>query len=76
MRLPTALLLSIGLAGCGSASSDSAGGVSASEASALNDAAAELDAQAGAARPDDAGLNPAAMAGARANRDRKAPPAP
>ena len=61
------LLLTLCLAGCGSdPSADD--GVSASEARALNEAAAQLDAQAGAARPKDVGLNPAAMAGAQAER--------
>ncbi|SCW67623.1 hypothetical protein SAMN02927924_02043 [Sphingobium faniae] len=61
------------LTACGSASGDGVGGVSASEASALNDAAAMLDARAGQARNEDAGLNPAAMTALRADRDRLAP---
>lgn len=69
-------LLLLPLAACGSESGDGVGGVSASEASALNDAAAALDARAGAAQRGDAGLNPAATAAARADRDRRAPQAP
>jgi hypothetical protein len=61
------------LTACGSGSPDGVGGVSASEASALNDAAAMLDAQRGAAQSDDAGINPAASAAARADRGRVAP---
>ena len=63
------------LAACGSEPADGVGGVSASEASALNDAAAALDARAGAAQAGDAGLNPAAAAAARADRARTVPPA-
>lgn len=61
------------LSACGSEPSDGVGGVSASEASALNDAAAMLDAQRGAAQKGDAGLNPAASAAAEADRGRIAP---
>ncbi|MDI1296015.1 MAG: hypothetical protein PSY12_09060 [bacterium] len=68
--LMPALLL---MPGCGSQSGDGVGGVSASEASALNDAAAMLDAHAGAAQTTDRGLNPAASAAARADRGRIAP---
>ncbi|AOF97933.1 putative lipoprotein [Sphingobium sp. RAC03] len=64
-------LLSLGA--CGSEPSDGVGGVSASEASALNDAAAMLDAQRGVAQSGDAGLNPAASAAAGADRGRVAP---
>ncbi len=64
------------LGGCGSASGDGVGGVSASEAEALNDAAAMLDARSGAAQAGDAGLNPAAAAAARADRNRVAPAEP
>ncbi|RJG53833.1 hypothetical protein D0Z70_15155 [Sphingobium terrigena] len=61
------------LTACGSGSPDGVGGVSASEASALNDAAAMLDARAGAAQSGDAGLNPAAKTAAGADRGRVAP---
>ena len=64
-------LLSLGA--CGSEPSDGVGGVSASEASALNDAAAMLDAQRGVAQSGDVGLNPAASAAAGADRGRVAP---
>ncbi len=71
MRL-VAPLACVLLAACGSGSDDGVGGVSASEASALNDAAAMLDdARSGA--PSQAGLNPAAAAAARADRQRAAP---
>lgn len=63
----TALL---SLAACGSGSESGVGGVSASEASALNDAAAMLDARAGEAQAGDVGLNPAARAAAQADRGR------
>ena len=59
-----AISLLLPLAACGSASGDGVGGVSASEASALNDAAAMLDARTGAARTDENALNPAATAAA------------
>lgn len=61
------------LAACGSGSDDGVGGVSASEARALNDAAAMLDARAGQTRTGEVGLNPAATAAARADRGRTAP---
>lgn len=64
-------LLTVGA--CGSEPSDGVGGVSASEASALNDAAAMLDAQRGVAQSGDAGLNPAASAAVGADRGRVAP---
>ncbi len=67
----SALVATILLAACGS--SDGAGGVTASEASALNDAAAMLDARSSAAMTGDAGINPAATAAARAKRERTAP---
>ncbi|MET0249422.1 MAG: hypothetical protein ABW164_06805 [Sphingobium sp.] len=66
--LPCALL-----AACGSGSDEGVGGVSASEARALNEAAAMLDARADQTRTGEAGLNPAAMAAARADRGRIAP---
>lgn len=75
--MPVIRLVAIGallcLAACGSGAGDGVGGVSASEASALNEAAATLDARAGAARSDDVRLNPAASAAARADRGRIAP---
>ncbi|EQA97086.1 hypothetical protein V475_12320 [Sphingobium baderi LL03] len=61
------------LTACGSGPADGVGGVSASEASALNDAAAMLDARAGQIRDKEAGLNPAAMTALRADRDRAEP---
>jgi hypothetical protein len=61
------------LAACGSGSHDGVGGVSAGEAQALNDAAAQLDARTGAARSADPGLNPAAVTAAGADRKRIAP---
>ncbi len=65
------------LAACGSGSQDGVGGVSAGEAQALNDAAAQLDARTGAAQSADPGLNPAAVTAAGADRKRVAPqPAP
>lgn len=70
-RLALSLLLP--LCACGSDPADGVGGVSASEASALNDAAAMLDARTGAARNEAAGLNPAATTAARADRGRIAP---
>lgn len=70
IRPSLALLCLLPLAACGSGEGDGVGGVSASEAQALNDAAARLDAQAGAAQSGQPGLNPAAQAAARADRDR------
>ena len=64
------------LAACGSASDDGVGGVSASEASALNDAAAKLDARSDAVDTPGAGLNPAAATAAHADRRRHAPVPP
>jgi len=64
------------LSACGSGEpQDGVGGVSASDARALNEAAARLDAQ-GNARDGAPGLNPAATVAAGANRDRTPPPAP
>lgn len=61
------------LASCGSdAQQDGVGGVSAGEAQALNEAAAVIDARTGAAQSADPGLNPAAVAAARADRGRAA----
>ena len=65
-----ALLALFSFSACGSGEGDGVGGVSASEAQALNEAAARLDAQADAAQSGEAGLNPAAQAAARADRDR------
>lgn len=70
IRPSLALLVFLPIAACGSGERDGVGGVSASEAQALNEAAARLDAQAGAAQSGQAGLNPAAQAAARADRDR------
>jgi hypothetical protein len=64
--LPLTFLLT--LAACGSGSQDGVGGVSAGEAQALNEAAAQIDAQTGAAVRSDPGLNPAAMTAASADR--------
>lgn len=65
----------LALTACGSGSQDGVGGVSAGEAQALNQAAASLDARTGAAQDGDTGLNPAATAAARADRNRIAPKA-
>jgi hypothetical protein len=59
-----------GLAGCGPGSGEGAGGVSASEARALNDAAAMLDERRTATQGDATAMNPAAAAAARADRGR------
>ena len=61
------------LAGCDAGSTDGVGGVSASEASALNDAASMLDARKDDAIPNDGSVNPAASAAARADRHRADP---
>jgi uncharacterized lipoprotein len=75
MRRILPLLAIAGLSACGSGGQqDGVGGVSASDARALNDAAARLDAQ-DSARGGAPGLNPAATAAAGADRDRT-PPAP
>ncbi|MEC3910218.1 hypothetical protein U5A82_06910 [Sphingobium sp. CR2-8] len=76
IRTTIALASIMMLAACGSGSQDGVGGVSAGEAQALNDAAARLDAQTGAATRADPGLNPAAVTAAQANRNRTAPNAP
>lgn len=68
-----AMLLPLCLMACGSDPTDGAGGVSASEASALNQAAAQLDAQKGAAEAGEAGLNPAAVRAAQTDRDHSGP---
>lgn len=62
-----ALLLLLALGACNSGQDDGVGGVSAAEASALNAAAAQLDARAGAASPQSrppvpTGDRPGAMA--------------
>lgn len=75
MRMATGLALLMALTACGSQSGDGVGGVSASEASALNDAAAMLDARSQAGKPAGEGLNPAAVAAARADRGRMPAPA-
>ncbi|MCP1468442.1 hypothetical protein J3E64_000109 [Sphingobium sp. OAS761] len=71
-----ALLPPLTLAACGPGSADGVGGVSASEADALNEAAARIDRQTGMAQPDGPGLNPAAEAAARADRGRRPPEQP
>ncbi|HKY81300.1 MAG TPA: hypothetical protein VJM09_07475 [Sphingobium sp.] len=68
MRLAAMVLLSLTLAGCSPDYPDG-GEPGAGEASALNAAADQLDAEAGAARSE--GLNPAAVAASRADRDRQ-----
>ncbi|QGP78995.1 hypothetical protein [Sphingobium sp. CAP-1] len=77
IRTALPLMALLALAACGSGDQagdqDGVGGVSAGDAQALNDAAARLDAQAGAAQTGEAGLNPAATAAARADRNRVAP---
>lgn len=65
------VFLPLFLAACGSATSDDAG-ISPGEASALNEAATELDAQSALQRQGK-GLNPAAMSAARADRQRTDP---
>ncbi|BBF69117.1 MULTISPECIES: hypothetical protein [Sphingomonas] len=76
IRILFSLALAFALAACGSGSEDGVGGVSAGEAKALNEAAARLDARTGAAQSADPGLNPAAVAAARADRNRTAPSPP
>lgn len=66
------ILLPLFLAGCGSGISDDTG-LSPGEASALNEAAAELDTQSLAPQEQDKGLNPAALSAASADRQRTAP---
>lgn len=73
MRISLSLFATLALAACGSGDQDGVGGVSAGEAEALNQAAARLDAQAGAAKASTPALNPAATAAARADRNRTAP---
>ncbi|CAM8641567.1 MULTISPECIES: hypothetical protein [Sphingobium] len=74
IRIFLSMAVAFALAACDSGSQDGVGGVSAGEAKALNEAAARLDARAGAARSGDPGLNPAAVAAARADRNRVPPP--
>jgi len=76
IRILLSLAPAMALAACGSGSSDGVGGVSAGEAQALNEAAAQLDARTGAAQSNDPGFNPAAVAAARADRNRTAPQPP
>lgn len=66
-RIAAMLLLSLASA-CGSGGNDGVGGVSASEADALNAAAARLDAQQGSAEAPKAQLNPAATRAATAQK--------
>ena len=73
MRLIVPTIAMLVLAGCGSEESDGVGGVSASDARALNEAAAKLDAQGEARTAPSPGGNPAARAAARADRDDDAP---
>lgn len=72
-HLMIAMFAPMALAACGSASEDGVGGVSASEATALNEAAARLDAQSGAIEAQGAGMNPAAATAANVDRGRHAP---
>jgi hypothetical protein len=77
-RLAIALIPCFALASCGQPAGDDAsgvGGVSSGEASALNEAAATLDARSQAAQPQGGGLNPAAVTAARADRERTPVPA-
>lgn len=76
IRIIFSLATALALSACGSGSQDGVGGVSAGEAKALNEAAAQLDARTGAAQSADPGLNPAAVAAARADRHRIAPTPP
>ncbi|MDO7834778.1 hypothetical protein Q4610_06935 [Sphingobium sp. HBC34] len=73
--LPMIALCALAACGAGdqAGDQDGVGGVSAGEARALNAAAAQLDAQAGAAQSGSPGLNPAAATAARADRNRTAP---
>lgn len=66
-RIAAMLLLSLASA-CGSGGNDGVGGVSASEADALNAAAARLDAQQGSAEAPRTQLNPAATRAAAAQK--------
>ena len=66
------IFLSLFLAACGSGAGGDAG-LSPGEASALNEAAAELDAQSLAPQERDKELNPAALSAARTDRQRTAP---
>lgn len=76
-RLACVAALLSTLTACGSGESDGVGGVSASEAHALNEAAAKLDARTGAAVSNDMPMNPAAAAAIAADRGRiAAPPTP
>ncbi|WP_206377736.1 hypothetical protein [Sphingobium psychrophilum] len=74
IRIFLSMAAACALAACGSGSQDGVGGVSAGEAKALNEAAAQLDARTGAAQSADPGLNPAAVEAARADRNRPPPP--
>ncbi|MFC3442233.1 hypothetical protein ACFOKF_13740 [Sphingobium rhizovicinum] len=73
IRLSLPLIAALALGACGSGDQDGVGGVSAGEARALNEVAARLDAQAGAAQTDAPALNPAATTAVRADRNRIAP---
>lgn len=66
-RIAAMLLLSLASA-CGAGGDDGVGGVSASEADALNAAAARLDAQQGSAETPKTQLNPAATRAATAEK--------
>lgn len=72
IRHSAAVAALVGLAACGPAPDEGVGGVSASEASALNDAAAMLDARSGEAKALNGDTNPAAAVAARADRKRVA----
>jgi len=73
VRLWLLSVLIFSLAACQPAPTDQASGLTAGEAEALNDAAAELDAKAGATASDEPGINPAAKAALSANRHRTGP---
>ncbi|HCW59855.1 MULTISPECIES: hypothetical protein [Sphingobium] len=73
MRYLSGLVVLALLNACGSSDSDGVGGVSASEARALNEAAATLDARVGVTEDGASGLNPAARMAA--DRQRGAAPA-
>lgn len=66
-RIAAMLILSLA-SGCGSGGNDGVGGVSASEADALNAAAARLDAQQGSAEAPRTQVNPAATRAAAAQK--------
>ncbi len=65
------LALLIALAGCSPAAEEGVGGVSASEAQALNEAATLLEQKTGGMTGGNGGLNPAAISAVDADRGRQ-----